>query len=168
VITKICTVCGEDKSLTDYYTHPFGMAGRMSKCKECHKSYVRTWYANTRPARSAYEQKRARRPERKTHVARCQQARKVNSPIKVKAWNAVSNAIRDKKLKRLPCEVCGNEKSQAHHDDYSNPLDVHWLCFKHHREDAHGQTTIEVRPQESAQLSIDLSCLSAQETKVAA
>ena len=34
----------------------------------------------------------------------------------------------------LPCEVCGATKAQAHHCNYSKPLDVRWLCPKHHAE----------------------------------
>ncbi len=41
-------------------------------------------------------------------------------------------ALRTGRLKRMPCEVCGETKAQAHHDDYSKPLDVRWLCQKHH------------------------------------
>ena len=33
-----------------------------------------------------------------------------------------------------PCEVCGDEKVEKHHDDYSKPLQVRWLCKQHHRE----------------------------------
>jgi ribosomal protein S27AE len=31
------------------------------------------------------------------------------------------------------CSKCG-AKAQAHHDDYKKPLDVRWLCPKHHGE----------------------------------
>ena len=56
------------------------------------------------------------------------------NPIKHAAHNAVSNAVRDGKLLRQPCEVCGSQSAQAHHDDYSKPLDVRWLCTTHHAE----------------------------------
>jgi len=44
----------------------------------------------------------------------------------------VRRAIDAGKLVREPCEVCGNTKSEGHHEDYSKPLDVVWLCRKHH------------------------------------
>jgi hypothetical protein len=46
----------------------------------------------------------------------------------------VQAAVNRGDLVRKPCEVCGAEKTHAHHDDYSKPLDVMWLCPKHHRE----------------------------------
>lgn len=53
---------------------------------------------------------------------------------KVKARSDLNHAIRDGKIKRMPCRVCGDLKSEAHHDDYKKPFNVKWLCFKHHRE----------------------------------
>jgi hypothetical protein len=47
----------------------------------------------------------------------------------------VGDVIRDGKLKRCPCTICGTTKHvHAHHKDYSKPLDVTWLCARcHHR-----------------------------------
>lgn len=42
------------------------------------------------------------------------------------------DAIKAGKIKREPCEVCGNKKSEAHHHDYSKPFLLSWLCKKHH------------------------------------
>lgn len=36
------------------------------------------------------------------------------------------------KIQRGPCEVCGNPDTQSHHDDYSKPLEIRWLCREHH------------------------------------
>ena len=51
---------------------------------------------------------------------------------KEKARKDVGHALRSGKLKRLPCEVCGLEKAEAHHPDYSKPLEIKWLCKTHH------------------------------------
>lgn len=45
---------------------------------------------------------------------------------------AVQRAKRDGILKPEPCESCGSEKASAHHDDYTKPLEVRWLCHKCH------------------------------------
>lgn len=57
--------------------------------------------------------------------------RKLN-PEKARAHWTVSNAIRYGKLTRQPCQVCGNKKSHAHHNDYSKPLKIEWLCHRCH------------------------------------
>ena len=55
-------------------------------------------------------------------------------PERIKAREAVYYAIRSGKLIKTSCQVCGNTKVTAHHDDYSKPLAVRWLCAVHHRE----------------------------------
>jgi len=55
--------------------------------------------------------------------------------IKRHARTLVNSEIRKGFLIPLPCEVCGgNSNIEAHHDDYSKPLHVRWLCVIHHRE----------------------------------
>jgi hypothetical protein len=51
---------------------------------------------------------------------------------KSRARTAVRNAIRDGRLVRGKCEVCGEPDAQAHHDNYDQPLAVRWLCQVHH------------------------------------
>jgi hypothetical protein len=51
---------------------------------------------------------------------------------KVQARSRVAMAIANGSLIRQPCEVCGVERGEAHHHDYSKPLDVRWLCRTHH------------------------------------
>jgi len=42
--------------------------------------------------------------------------------------------LRRGKIDRMACKVCGSDKSQMHHADYDKPLEVTWLCRKHHLE----------------------------------
>lgn len=59
--------------------------------------------------------------------------------MKQKARVAVAKAVKYGRLQMLPCNVCGNEKSQAHHPDYKNPLDVVWLCRECHAKEHGGK-----------------------------
>lgn len=53
---------------------------------------------------------------------------------KIDARTNARRAIREGRLFREPCEVCGAAEVHAHHDDYSQPLNVRWLCPAHHRD----------------------------------
>lgn len=60
-----------------------------------------------------------------------------NNPIKKKCHNAVRREI--KKGALIPVKFCQNcasseGKIHAHHDDYSLPLSVRWLCAKCHKD----------------------------------
>lgn len=56
----------------------------------------------------------------------------VKFPLKLKAQSLVNQAIRRGELIRQSCVCCGKENAEAHHSDYTKPLDVQWLCKKHH------------------------------------
>lgn len=60
---------------------------------------------------------------------------KAANRAKYLAHKAVENALVAGRLTKQPCERCGTEdKVHAHHDDYSKPLEVRWLCPPHHKE----------------------------------
>lgn len=65
------------------------------------------------------------------HKAAVKRWRQEN-PAAYRAHSAVSNAVRDGRIEKKPCEICGSEKVHAHHHDYARPLDVQWLCALHH------------------------------------
>lgn len=145
--SKVCFKCGESKPLDSFYKHPAMGDGLLGKCKECTKKDARTHYAATRRVRSAYEQKRFQDPKRRAYVYEQGRKHRCKHPERYKARYIVSNAIRDGRLARQPCEVCGAKRSQAHHADYSKPLEVRWLCFQCHREKEHGQEVVVTNPR---------------------
>lgn len=60
-------------------------------------------------------------------------------PEAYRAQTAVNNAVRDGRLVRpLLCERCDQPgKIEAHHQDYTKPLEVEWVCQKCHGKDRH-------------------------------
>lgn len=69
-----------------------------------------------------------------TEAAITQRRYKQRNPGKAFARRRVFVELRAGRLKRDPCSKCGSPKSEAHHSDYSKPLDVIWVCKTHHRE----------------------------------
>lgn len=66
-------------------------------------------------------------------LARARAYRK-NRPEAQRAWKAVGAAIRAGELRAPARCACGRDaRVHAHHDDYSRPLDVLWLCAVCHK-----------------------------------
>ena len=157
--TRTCKVCGQTKPVTEYYKHA-GYYG--AKCKECAKAYSREYERKHKEERIAYRKKYyAEHKEimalknkkwvennREKHRQHCRKSNAAHSdqrleylreyrrrhPDKYKATAKINHLIEDGKLtKPNSCEVCGNVgRVEAHHRDYSKPLDVVWCCKKCH------------------------------------
>lgn len=131
--TKTCRTCKGEKPLSDYYVHPQMADGHLNVCKACVKERVRLHRRNNDSVREYDSWRYQTQSSRKEKTSKVAKEWRLKYPEKYKAHYAVSNAIRDKRMERKPCEVCGDLKSHAHHDDYAKPLDVVWLCAKHHQ-----------------------------------
>jgi hypothetical protein len=82
----------------------------------------------------------------KTHTRQANWRRA--NPAKYEAHLAVQRAVSAGALDKLPCEVCGIEAVDAHHDQYDEPLAVRWLCRRHHTRLHHyGEDMFPVRTQ---------------------
>jgi len=67
-------------------------------------------------------------------------ARDAYQEIKRSVRKATYYYIKTGRLVRQPCEKCNTtDKVEAHHDDYTKPMDVRWLCRKHHLEHHEGE-----------------------------
>lgn len=54
--------------------------------------------------------------------------------LKKNCREATHRAIKTGKILKQKCEICGEEEVQSHHDDYTDPFNVRWLCIKHHTQ----------------------------------
>jgi hypothetical protein len=61
----------------------------------------------------------------------------INSQLD-KSWcrAATAKLIRQGKLKRQPCTVCGARETLVHYIDYSNLEHIKWLCKRHKSEES--------------------------------
>jgi hypothetical protein len=76
---------------------------------------------------------RAENPgENYERVKRWNQAHPELAASRRKIHNKVHRAVKKGKLEKEPCIFCGTKKVEAHHHDYSKPLEVTWVCKRHH------------------------------------
>ena len=144
---KVCFKCSKELPLSDFYKHS-GMAdGHLNKCKNCTKSDVKNNRAENSEYYKAYDRVRGKEEQRKENTRSRQKINKEkhnecskkwcdSNRIKRKCHLAVQRALKTGVLPKLPCFVCGETSTEAHHSFYdtANPLDVTWLCVKHHKE----------------------------------
>ncbi|WP_289281521.1 MULTISPECIES: hypothetical protein [unclassified Methylophaga] len=129
---KHCNVCDTTKQDDDFHKRAASVDGLAARCKSCQREYdkARANKPNRIMARREYARTEVgRRASNKAKVSYIQR-----NPTKRQAHNQVANALRDGILEKQPCEECGEKEVHAHHDDYAKPLDVRWLCNKHHNE----------------------------------
>lgn len=134
---KTCRRCSTSKPLTEFYAHSQMGDRHLSVCKECVKARVKKHRSENDSVRE-YDrwryQTQTGRKQKAIEVARNWRKKR---PDAYKAQTALNNAVRDGRIIKQPCSVCGESKTHAHHHDYSKPLDVEWLCAKHHHRKHH-------------------------------
>lgn len=147
---KRCSACGTQKPLMLFFRNRSSADGHGWQCKDCHGRGVRSSRRKHAPKVLAQKRKwnlahselvkaKARRyrakhrEEVRAYVARVKQER----PERYAAKLAVRNAVRRGDLSRPSrCENCGERRRlNAHHPDYSKPLEVKFLCHRCHGDE---------------------------------
>ncbi len=154
---KACFVCSESKPIEEFYAHPGMSDGHLNKCKTCAKKQADDrrkqlevsdleWREKELARHRAKSLNRTMRGLRGKLRPELENEWRRRNPEKYKAHRMVANALKKGDLITSPC-FCGEEKVEAHHDDYSQPLNVRWLCRKHHMA-LHTEINIERRKKE--------------------
>ena len=127
---KRCFKCERQLPREQFYRPPMMADGLLGKCKRCTRQDVRDNRKAKRDYYVEYDRMRSKDKGRQASI----KASTNKDPLKVWARKATQSAEAWGVLVRQPCEVCGSEKVDAHHQDYRNPLAVRWLCRAHHME----------------------------------
>lgn len=138
-MTKLCRHCKVEKDATEFNARKTGSRdGLMSWCRACHIQRSREHFAADKNRQRALIRRWSRTPRGRAASIASTLRWQAKNRVKVRAQDKVKYEIRCGRMVRKPCEVCGDIRSHAHHEDYSKPLDVNWLCPKHHA-DRHAQ-----------------------------
>ncbi len=115
-----CVTCKKNHERIDVtvhqrYTNKDGVTREYYRCYGCSKFLSKDW------------DQRNKARKNKTH----KEAQKRNYSKYVSRWK-VYGAIKSGKVKKGKCVGCKSVETQAHHEDYSKPLEVIWMCAKCH------------------------------------
>lgn len=145
---KQCSTCKVFKTrVDDFQKQSDKKDGLCSQCKECASKRSRK-YEKEKSLDPEWRKKRSEKSLRrykeiikdpilleKERERDRNRIKKINpiSILKSQARSMVNNALKNGRIRKSDCEECqSNESVQAHHDDYSKPLQVRWLCIKCH------------------------------------
>jgi hypothetical protein len=133
IAVKRCRNCGEERPHSEFYKNKITKDGLASWCKSCDRNRDRKAYSKSYRSGGSYSQVRERyRKSDHGRKANREYLRKQRElfPEKIRARETVNSAVRWGRVsKPVACERCGaGGRIEAHHSDYSKPLDVVWLC----------------------------------------
>jgi hypothetical protein len=142
---KTCKKCLKELPLSLFYKHKAMKDGLLSFCIECVKNRVKVHREANLEQIKKYDRLRGRTEKRKQKVKEYgkKNAKKLaeyhyewrkRNLMKARAHVKVARAVRKGILNKQCCEICSNEKVEAHHPNYNEPLNVVWLCRQHHAE----------------------------------
>ena len=129
---NVCTKCSNKKEPEDFPRHRKSKTGRSTVCKSCkNRKYredpaerlARSTAKNRESDRESYQRNREKILGRRRGNPEERARRKLNYEIE-----------RGRVTRPDRCSECGvGCRAEAHHHDYSKPLEVTWLCRKCHK-----------------------------------
>lgn len=111
-----CPACERSLPRSSFGVDTSRKSGLQRLCRECRRAANKKDYKRNKKRQKKFNKEIAFTMERVSHMI-------------------VARGLRNFEIEPHPCEVCDSmENVVAHHDDYSKPLVVRWLCRTHHKE----------------------------------
>lgn len=131
---KKCSCCGIEKDFNEFQKRKASKDGLTASCKNCLKKRDSERYEKEKDRRAAWHKSYMKTDEGKASHSNATKKWRQANQVRRSAHVILNNAVRDGRIEKLPCWVCGSFDVEAHHPDYDSPLSVVWLCKKHHKE----------------------------------
>lgn len=131
---KQCSRCKEMKELIEFPKDSSRADGHKYYCKKCYNNMSKKW-----PSGQFEERRKVvanYRERNRDKINNYFQEYRENNLEKCRAQDAVKVALRANQLNKADtCSKCGSSRNiQAHHEDYTKPLDIVWLCASCHKQ----------------------------------
>jgi ribosomal protein S27AE len=139
-VEKQCKKCLRTKSIDDFWKRSDVLDGHFGKCKECALDDLKKYQKDNHDRLINLRRLRydivgyAPKWRSKEATKRAKKKWAENHRDEKRARDRVCHAVHTGKLIRPDfCSKCSSiGRVEAHHEDYSRPLDVIWLCKKCH------------------------------------
>lgn len=130
---KKCKACGLTKPVDAFSAAPSNADGYRTRCKACRAAERRKRYQTTKATERAQVRRYQRANPDKVLATYLKRAERQGTHEA--AQHAVVWALKVQRLTRHShCQMCGKHgRMQAHHADYTRPLDVIWVCPSCHQ-----------------------------------
>ena len=130
IISKRCSVCKQNKPLSEFHKASKNKDRHQAKCKSCAHKY--TISQEFRDYFAKYKKTDNYKISTKIYKRKYRKANRQRTIAHYKIRNAIISG-KLSSVSKYHCRICWNQAQEYHHPDYSKPFDVIPLCISCHR-----------------------------------
>lgn len=130
---KYCRICDNIKTYDEFSKNKSNTIGVSAYCSICMSKISKEYRINNPDSVKKSKQKYNKKSYNKKYHAEYRKKWLSKNKKRHEAHKIITALLRCGKIITHPCLKCGNEKVDAHHNDYSKPLEIIWLCRRHHK-----------------------------------
>lgn len=119
---KICRKCFKSKPIEEFIKAKVNKDGYNNFCKFCNNETTKKWQKANRDKVNKYS---------RTNYHKTKEDKQFKSNCRRKTYKILKR--RKIEFYQKDCFICGDIAQEIHHNDYTNPFDIYFLCRKCHK-----------------------------------